>query len=475
MAFTWVFDSAHNQWRQSRATGHPPPTAIPALSFDREHGITLLSSGWIYDSGRDEWRRLSLTVPKGFFLPWTALDYDPRLHLHVALTTGDNLAEPDALRVAHLRLDLNAARPADFTGPRWVWADDKYIRSWSALPKNQAEYRTRVAAHKATLEKLAANAWTRIDTAYRAQDRSYGSFALDPERGQLVFWGGGHSAYMGNEVSQYDIKGNLWLESWPPEMPPWPFGSPDGDGWNPPFYNRKGASHGYHSYAYSNEQGKILFGTQAYDPDRMRWSNQSISKAGPGTLGSAVDMSGANGSYFVSTKHWYGSPFGVWRLEKTTGELVRLPRSDTPFASNDRVKPVFDSKRNRILLYGARDEGSNSPTNQLYSFDVSNNSWTKQAIVLAPSVAEAPASMAWGVAYSPKHDLLMILPGGQKQSTWLLDCATNVLRRLGPGPATQDHDTNGVVYSNFHNLFITLESGTYGTGPVTVHVLPFSK
>jgi len=280
---------------------------------------------------------------------------------------------------------------------------------------------------------------------------------------------------MGNEVSQYDIKGNLWLESWSPEMPPWPFGSPDGDGWNPPFYNRKGASHGYHGYAYSNELGKILFGTQAYDPDRMRWNDLNINKTGPGTLGRAVDMSGANGSYFVSPKHWYGGPFGVWRLEKATGELVRLPHSDTPFSSNDRAKPVFDSKRNRILFYGAQDEGAKTPTNLLFSFDVSSGTWAKQPINLAPSISEAPASMAWGVAYSPKQDVLMILPGGQKQSTWLLDCATNTLRRLGLGPSTQDHDTNGVVYSAAHNLFIALETGTYGTGPVTVHVLPLGK
>ena len=92
-----------------------------------------------------------------------------------------------------------------------------------------------------------------------------------------------------------------------------------------------------------------------------------------------------------------------------------------------------------------------------------------------PPATEAPASKAWGVAYSPKHDMLMILPGGQKQSTWLLDCATNTLRRFGPGPATQNPGTSGVVYSATHDLFIALEIGTYGTGPVAVHMLPLRK
>lgn len=474
-ADTWVFDSARNQWRQSRATGHPPPTAIPALSFDDEQGVVLLSSGWIYDSGRDEWRRVPITLPKGFFQPWTALDYDRRQRLHVALTTGDNLAEPDALRVAHLRLDPKAARPADFTGPRWIWADDKYLRSWSALPKNQAEYRARVAAHKATLDNLTTNTWTRIDTKYKAQDRSYGSFALDPERGQLVFWGGGHSAYMGNEVSQYDIKGNLWLESWPPEMPPWPFGSPDGDGWNPPFHQRKGASHGYHSYAYSNELDKILFGTQAYDADRMRWSDLSVRKSGSGTLGSAVDMSGADGFYLVSTKHWYGGPFGVWRFDKASGELVRIPGSDTPFSSNDRAKPVFDSKRKRILFYGAREGSENTLANQLYAFDLGSGNWSKRPIMVAAPDSQAPASTAWGLAYSEKYDALLMLPGSKKQDTWLFDNATSTLQRFGPGPGSGKVSTNGLVYSAENDLFITLETGREGIGPVTVHMLRLKR
>ncbi len=476
LADTWVFDSARNQWRQSRAKGHPPPTQIPAMSFDVEHGVVLLSSGWIYDAGRDEWRRLPLVAPKDFFQQWTALDYDARNRMHVALTTGDNLFEPNAVRVAHLHLDIAAAKPADTTGPRWVWLNDKYDRSWAALPKNQAEYRSRVTAHKATLAQMPPNTWTRITTTYSAQDRSYGSFVQDPVRDQLVFWGGGHSAYMGNEVSQYDIKGNLWLESWPPDMPPWPFGSPDGDGWNPPFYHRKASSHGYHGYAFSAELDRILLGGLPYDLDRMRWDDTAIRKSGIGTLGSAVDMSGANGFYTVSPKHWYGKPFGVWRLDKTAGEFTRLPRSDTPFATNDRAKPVFDSKRNRILFYGARDDSANSPANQLYSFDVASSTWAKLAITLEPPATQAPASWAWGVAYSPKHDVLMILPGGaQKQDTWLLDCATNTLRRFGPGPSTKNPGTSGVVFNTAHNVFIALEVGSYGTGPVAVHMLPLSK
>ncbi|WP_263771535.1 Kelch repeat-containing protein [Propionivibrio soli] len=472
LADTWVFDSRRNQWRQSRAKGHPPATQMPAMSFDTEHGVALLSSGWIYDAARDEWRRVQLGAAKEFSQPWTAIAYDAGRHLHVAVQTGDNLFDANPLRVAHLRLDVARAQPADYSGPRWVWLNDKYERAWAALPKTQAEYRSRVAAHAGVLSRLPANTWTRINTGYSAQDRSYGSFSLDPVRGQLILWGGGHSAYMGNEVSQYDIKGNLWMESWPPDMPPWPFGSPDGDGWNPPFYHRKGSGHGYHAYAYSADLDRTLLSGLPYDADRMRWSEGSVRKNGPGTLGGAVDMSGADGFYTVSPKHWYGGPFGVWRLDKAAGEFVRIPGSDTPFAANDRSKAVFDSKRKRILFYGAADEKPGAPANAFYSFDIASGKWTRETVEVEPTSQQAPTSMAWGVAYSPKHDALLILPGPANQSTWWLTRATNTLRRLGPGPATKNPGTSGVVYSEKHDVFIALEVGTYGTGPVAVHMLP---
>ncbi len=479
LADTWIFDPARNQWRQSRARNHPPPMQIPAMSFDVEHGVTLLASGWIYDAGRDEWRRLPLAGPKDFFLPWRALEYDPVNRVHVALTTGDNILGPDPVRVAHLRLDVSAAKPAESAAPRWEWLNDKYLRSWQALPRTQAEYRSRVAAHARTLAQIPSDTWTRLPAPpYSAQDRSYGSFALDPVRGQLVFWGGGHSAYMGNEISQYDMKSNLWLESWPPDMPPWPFGSPDGDGWNPPFRHRLGSSHGYHVYAYSAELDKILFSGQAYDSDRMRWSDPSVRKDGTGTLGNAVDMSGAQGAFRVSAKHWWGAPFGVWKLEPDERVFTRIPRSDTPFATNDRAKPVFDSKRNRILFYGAREDVAGNPpppANQLYAFDLASATWSKQRVTLEPPGARAPESTAWGIAYSPKHDVLMVLPGGRTQDTWLFDCAANVLRRFGPGPKVSYQGTSGVVYSAVHDLFVALEVGADGIGPVAVHVLRLGK
>lgn len=475
LADTWVFDPARNQWRQSRANGHPPPTATPAMSFDAEHGLVLLASGWLYDAAGDEWRRVPLDAPKDFFLPWTALDYDPARKTHVALTTGDNLFDPGILRVTHLRLDPRSAKPADNGGPRWEWLSDKYLKAWAALPKTQADYRRRVAAHRTVLDKLPANTWTRITAEYNAQDRSYGSFALDPARGQLVFWGGGHSAYMGNEVSQYDIKGNLWMESWPPDFPPWPFGAPDGDGWNPPLYHRKGSAHGYHKYAYSADLDKIVFFPHIYDPDRMRWGETTLQQTGSGTPGGPVDMSGAKEFYTVSAKHWYGAPFGVWKLNPANATLDRLHGSDTPFFTNDRAKAVFDSKRNRILFYGTRDKADNSPANQFYAFDIANATWAKQPITLEPPATETPVSTAWGIAYSPKHDSVLILPSGQKQETWLLDGGTNTLRRIGPGPKTQNQGTNGVVYSGNDDLFIAMEVGSYGTGPVAVHMLRLGK
>jgi hypothetical protein len=265
---------------------------------------------------------------------------------------------------------------------------------------------------------------------------------------------------MGNEWSQYDAKSNLWMESWNPEFPVHPHGSPDGEGWHPSFYHEKGTHHGYHHYAYSAGLKKIAFGgSLLYDPDRMRYAPERIAKQleNPGQgSGIMVEMNGAPETLLVSAQHWYGGPFGVWQADSKAMTLSRIAKSDTPFGANDRFKSTFDAKRRRVLCYGAANsKEQGGKCNALWAFSLEGGKWEKLEPKVEPEGAEAPAIDAWNYCYSSKHDCLLIV---NKAGTWTYDCEKNLLRKL---ECPSIETGAGVVYSPKQELFYLLDGNGY--------------
>ena len=460
-ADTWLFDCAKRRWERCRPKVHPPPSrfGMVAMDYDAKNEVVVLAQQtgevWAFDTAKREWRRVEVALggfgrkgwpPTG----WISMDYDPVHDVHVVL---DMVGE--SRRTLLLRLDATKVAEAKPGGPEEVWRDDRYQRAWSHLPKTQAEYRRRVAEHRKRLAAVPPNTWTELKAPYSGWGRAYGSFCYDWDRDQIVLWGGGHSAYMGNEVSQYDLKSNLWMESWNPEFPPYPYRRPDGPGWHPSFTHEKGTHHGYHHYVYCSDLRRIVFfgGTLQYDPDRMRYVGKRLRKVGEGGLGMAVEMNGSPGLLNVSARHWYGQPFGVWQADFQAKTLRRIPGSDTPFGTNDRAKIVFDTARKRILFYGARESKKKGKCNQLWAFRLDTRKWEHIIPRTQPEGEEPPQIEQWNYSYSATHDGLLI---AAKQATWVYDCTANLLKRVAPGI-----DTPGVVYAPRHDLFYGLCGGGY--------------
>jgi PcRGLX-like protein C-terminal alpha/alpha toroid domain/PcRGLX-like N-terminal RIFT barrel domain/PcRGLX-like protein central beta sandwich domain/Galactose oxidase, central domain len=479
-ADTWIFDPLENRWRKSQGTTHPPLTRRPAMGFDKKRGVVFLATqdkGWIYDVGTDRWKLLPTAASNAFFSGWTSIEYAPSEDVFVAMSTGDNLFNPNPRRTALLRLDLGVVKESDtgtHDGPTWSWLNSKYTKNIASLPSSDAAYQARVRRQTAFFKNLPKNKWRRVeDPNYIAQDRSYGSFTYDWDREQIVLWGGGHSAYMGNEVSQYDLKSNTWLESWAPDVPPWPFGHPDGPGWHPPLYHRIGTKHGYHHYSYNSDTKMVAFfsGSLFYDPDLMRWSSRSLSPVGQGSRGLMVEMSGASGLITVSPNSYRDKPFGVWTGSVENETLTRIEGSDTPIYTNDRAKPVYDPKRHRILWFGVRS-GNNKKNNELWAFDLNHHQWENLSPNIGNVNSPAPENRMWGNTYSPKHDVMLLLPGNQ--GTWVYDAQANYIREIGPHPDNSQWSTKGVVYDEDRDVFVALAEGRYGTGPVSVWVMRYS-
>ncbi|MFW6159276.1 MAG: hypothetical protein ACOC8E_07965, partial [Planctomycetota bacterium] len=435
----------------------------------------------VYNAATDEWKVVKTTTQppvtrrKRFWRGWQSVVYDPEHDVHVGITCGHStFGRYGDRRTVVFRLDASDAQTPKPGGPTWTWMNPKYEEAWSKLPKDDAEYQRAKAKQKAFLDGLPANKWLKLRAPYNCQNRGYGSFCYDPDRDQVVNWGGGHSAYMGNEFSHYDVKSNRWVESWAPDLPPWPFGAPDGDGWNPAMYHRKGSAHGYSHYQYNRDLRKVAFygGALFYDPDRMQWTDLRLRRVGEGSTGYTVDMSGAKGLFTASKRYYRGRPFGVWTADFDKMTLNRMPGSDPPFGGNDRGKVVFDPTRDRLLWYGVSDRSSKRKCNQLYAFPVKEGEWRKLTPTVEPDGATPPQMKAWGNCYSPTHDVMVILPGGKNQDTWIYDCKANVLRKAFPGPKTRQ-GTCGVIYNAKHDVFIAVEVGSYGVGPVSLHFLRY--
>jgi hypothetical protein len=73
---------------------------------------------------------------------------------------------------------------------------------------------------------LKPNVWAPLNAPLSAgvKQRDYSYTAYDPDRQQLLYWGGGHVAYMGTEVSHYSVRANRWTIGYSPDLPYEPAG-----------------------------------------------------------------------------------------------------------------------------------------------------------------------------------------------------------------------------------------------------------
>ena len=63
----------------------------------------------------------------------------------------------------------------------------------------------------AKLKALPANTWVQAKPPKEPNRRDWGITSVDPVRGCLVYFGGGHSSYQCNDVAVYSVGGNRWV------------------------------------------------------------------------------------------------------------------------------------------------------------------------------------------------------------------------------------------------------------------------
>lgn len=438
LADTWVYDCAARRWEPRRPKLSPSPRAAHGLVWLPDARKVLLVDGWgcgkagqlwVYDTARDDWALLKepsvnrpvITQPPSW----------GRLPNPAAAGPGDVIVMLDRQDTWAARVDaslvdaegtaklgvppcttLPAGEPED--APRW------YEQKAGTLDP---------AAQQALLDKLPANTWQRLGPppGCPLQNRAWGTVAIDPERQQLLHWGGGHVAYTGNAVAHYSLRTGRYYITYRPE-----FGIvfAGGEGGMPISQTYQGRAfmtgHAYHGYAYDPTTqrmwacGQSRWGRAgiaqlyfAYDPARGEW-DPPVETPFTTDYAVATCVAGPDGPIVWAKQ-------GLFRLRPGSAKWEAMPvTGKLPGLRPDWHGMSLDTKRRRLLLFYAEAEG------EVVSYDLA----TGVAAPLGPAHRGPHVRLSMREqVYLPEFDAVLIgvrVPGAGATMRWAVyDCARN--------------------------------------------------
>ena len=474
----------------------PSPRAMSPIAFDAKSGLYVLFGGdhldyltndmWVFDPAKRRWfERHPKTAP----LPRAGHSLKAAGDGKVVLSGGYTYAN---------NTDYMGGQYKDVGDGEWTYdvAGDVWTGAGHAESPNRRAYRSRqyhpyfflegpkpdAAAGEAWLKDIPANTWVeRKPPQVPRQNRDWGSITLDPDRDQILVWSGGHCAHGGTDVLHYHLATGRWELPYPVEFP---LGQLYSNTSYPRGYNFNMrpwvTGHTYQNYAYDLLSKKLLFTGETkhcyfYDPDREDWAGRIPKPAGMvyGDCFYTLTLCPTPQGTFCWAKEGKVFRFDpaakAWAEVKVEGKL--------PPPSVDYSTAVYDSKRNRLVLFRA-DYGK-AYSGQVWALDLKALAATE----LSPVNMAAAAATTFGLdraCYEPQADLVLmgtLLPpdADGAQRTPAYDCAANRWVSLKIGyevagdkktPQTPRGHSSGIVYDAKRKLVWGVE-----TGRVAVFVL----
>ncbi|HOX05332.1 MAG TPA: kelch repeat-containing protein [Planctomycetota bacterium] len=221
---TWLYDVKTKQWREVAKANRPPRTRIPLLAYDPESGLVLLVtiSGNVWDSRVP--RKVALWTLDAAKGEWSKRDEQPWVGEIVTNSGGGSEGPKAQMPMDMFGFDaknrlLLVMQP--FKGGQLTCAMKLDLAKLSSEPapaaqpappiKPYAPDLTDDPAWVAKLKALPANTWVAAKPPQEPSRRDWGIITVDPQRGCLVYFGGGHSSYQCNDVAVYSVGGNKWV------------------------------------------------------------------------------------------------------------------------------------------------------------------------------------------------------------------------------------------------------------------------
>lgn len=476
LADTWIYDTRNRRWRPSKANAGPPPRAGHFTVYDPGSGWVIIGGGynrrdltdmWAYDAGADQWMELKSGVPTGFYITADIV----REESLIILTTSTK-SEGDRMR-------CNEIYPVRTTYAFKV--RNEGLANASVKPRRQERMpkRSRAEAVAGTepdptrrrrqlgrIRDMPVNQWVLFDNPGRvAPLRTWGSCSFDTHKGRIVYWGGGHCGYGGNDYDFYDVEENTWIPC--PLLGEYPERNWDKSGGvYPAGLMISGAPfmrHGRKCYAYDPVSRRIVnmkyiyltagyepeflknfwpvdpdFGegenfkqsgyskwvTWTYDPESERWSILGPTRPGldllvttpAGVMG--VDyywdaFNSKNRNNLVPFEGRMAVENSVYRLDVEDRQWRKLTTAG-PWPQNlhEQTALVYDSRRNQLILHGG---GPNR--DELWRFGLSGARWEKIEPRLAPGSGGKPPVCRREAVYVPEEDVVLTsgVPAGARE------------------------------------------------------------
>ena len=479
LADTWVFDPAKRRWTEKKPATSPPPLDRYAACFVEKHGLVFLVQnprrsrgrfgntvgGWTYDVARNVWTPVKGRLPD-LNIEWMSADYS-------AKDDAVLLAAPGAGTWVY-RLDPATAKdpnPKRKGVPPGTWA-------WNGRGRRQTE--SLLGAPKpdrqATERKLKALPTnTYVDSGYPGwlTSKTWSSATIDTDRGVVLYIGGGHSGYKGEDLALYDVGANRWSVQAPPNFIPFLYNyNACLFGWTYGF--RPTSQHTYRWYAYDPQSKTMVYCarglgirngmTVLLEDDPKKAFVYDAKKHGQFTwvydtvrnrLYPPVPSRPFRNSWALAL---IGTPKGIfaksgktlWRCKVTTTDekaslAWNVVDNNSPSGAGEFQPLVYDSKRDRLLFVAVPGRGK--PT-MVWERPVGPGAWKK---------LDVKGKLDWNsreVAYDAANDCLVAMP---PRKLMVMSCATNEWKELDVQMSKGSYGTEcAMVYDPVHKVIVTL-------------------
>ena len=410
---TWLYDCTARTWEQKFPDKCPAPRAGHVLAWLPKAGRVVLACGysrvdlpqeiWSYDVTANVWKLL-LHIPLtagqvGPYSPNAPRNWGRAVQVG-AVNEEDVLVCPGppadrngcdlltwACKVDPSKADeTGAATNAAVSGSYTFNRIDPAI--WENLAKPEPE------KTKAFLKSMPANQWTSLKFPKYAPgaNNRWGTTAYDPVRHQMLFWGGGHSTSLENDVSHFSMLGGFWTVGYHPDDPiEWVYACVP----TPLSFNDRPELplHAYRSYDYDPTAGRMFYLDRAYNPAVREWEPNPV----PG-----LEHRGVMETFLAPTPKGMVaySASGLFRFDAKSGRWQKLPWTGPDFGGIycDGGGLRYDSKRD--CLWMANDKA-------IFRYDLATSKATDVA-------AKKPKFFGQyffhgEVAYLDDADLLLIM------------------------------------------------------------------